>query len=193
LVVCIQVTRLMVLGLLTNKPMSGYEMQQVLQMTQSDKWAGILPGSIYHALKKMEGEGLVRLETVEQTGNRTKAIYRITDRGREEFRKLLAEALKQSSVVFPTTLYTAVSFLEALPADEAVAALEEQKRRVEADYEAMKAGGLEKEKYGPVPPHVRLVFRHMYEQFELQLRLLSELQAVLAEYSQHPQNGRSES
>jgi len=187
------VTRLMVLGLLTHKPMSGYEIQQVLQMTQSDKWAGILPGSIYHALKKMEGEGLVRLESVEHTGNRAKAIYRITDRGREEFRKLLTEALKQSSVVFPTALYTAVSFLEALPADVAIAALEEQKRRIEADYEAMKAGEREKEKYGPVPPHVRLVFRNMYEQFELQLRLLNELQAILAENSQNPQTWRFES
>jgi len=183
----------MVLGLLTHKPMSGYEIQQVLQMTQSDKWAGILPGSIYHALKKMEGEGLVRLESVEHTGNRAKAIYRITDRGRDEFRKLLEEALKQSSVVFPTALYTAVSFLEALPADVAVAALEEQKRRIEADYAAMKAGEREKEKYGHVPPHVRLVFQNMYEQFELQLRLLDELQAILAEHSQNPQNGRFES
>lgn len=189
----IQVTRLMVLGLLTHKPMSGYEIQQVLQMTQSDKWAGILPGSIYHALKKMEGEGLVRLESVEHTGNRAKAIYRITDRGREEFRKLLTEALKQSSVAFPTALYTAVSFLEALPAEETIAALEEQKRRIEADYEAMKAGEKEKEKYGPVPPHVRLVFRNMYEQFELQMKLLNELQAVLAENPPNPQTWGFES
>ena len=182
----------MVLGLLMNKPMSGYQMQQVLQMTQSDKWAGILPGSIYHALKKMEGEGLVRLESVEHTGNRAKAIYRITDRGRKEFRKLLEEALKQSSVTFPTALYTAVSFLEALPAEVAIAALEEQKRQIEADYEAMKAGAREKEKYGPVPPHVRLVFQNMFEQFELQLKLLNELQAVLAEIPPNPQNWRFE-
>src|SRR5690606_39945698 len=100
-------------------------------------------------------------------------IYRITDRGREEFRKLLTEALKQSSVAFPTALYTAVSFLEALPAEETIAALEEQKRRIEADYEAMKAGEKEKEKYGPVPPHVRLDYRRMYAPFGLALKLLN--------------------
>jgi DNA-binding PadR family transcriptional regulator len=183
----------MVLGLLTQKPMSGYEIQQVLQMTQSDKWAGILTGSIYHALKKMEAEGLVRLEAVEHTGNRTKAIYRITDRGQEEFRKLLTEALTQSSVAFPTALYTAMSFLEALPADVVIAALEEQKRKIEADYEAMKAGEREKEKYGPVPPHVRLLFRNMYDQFELQLRLLNDLQAILGENPPILQTGRFDS
>ena len=55
-------TRLMVLGLLKSKPMSGYEIQQILTKSQSDSWAGILPGSIYHALKKMEKEGLVEIK-----------------------------------------------------------------------------------------------------------------------------------
>lgn len=185
-------TRLMVLGLLMRKPMTGYEIQQVLQMTQSDKWEGILPGSIYHALKKLEGEGLVILESVERTGNRAKAIYRITDRGREAFRKLLEETLRQSSVVFPTSLYAAVSFLGELPADVAIAALEEQKRRIEADYAAMKAGEREKEKYGAVPPHVRRLFRNMYDHFELQLQLLDDLQALLAEEPPKPQDWRIE-
>ena len=43
--------RLLVLGLLQFKPLSGYEIQQILQVSQIDVWAGILPGSIYHALK----------------------------------------------------------------------------------------------------------------------------------------------
>ncbi len=185
-------TRLMVLGLLMHKPMTGYEIQQVLQMTQSDKWAGILPGSIYHALKKLEAEGLVMLEAVEHTGNRAKAIYRITDRGREAFRKLLEETLRQSSVVFPTHLYTAVSFLGELPPDVAIAALEEQRRRIEADYVAMRTGQREKEKYGPVPPHVHRLFRNMYDHFELQLRLLDDLQALLAEEPPKPEDGGNE-
>ncbi len=50
-------TRLMVLGMLRTKPMSGYEMQQLMQVSEVDKWAGILPGSIYHALKKMDKRG----------------------------------------------------------------------------------------------------------------------------------------
>lgn len=59
-------TRTMVLGLLqTFGQMSGYEIQQKMQLSQTDKWAYVKPASIYHALKRMEKEGLVVLETIE--------------------------------------------------------------------------------------------------------------------------------
>jgi DNA-binding PadR family transcriptional regulator len=71
-------TRLFVLGLLTWRPLSGYEMQVILQLNQTERWAGILPGSIYHALKKLAAEGMVVLQATEQVGNRAKAIYAIS-------------------------------------------------------------------------------------------------------------------
>ncbi|WP_249529548.1 PadR family transcriptional regulator [Paenibacillus brevis] len=45
-------TRLLVLGMLDMKPMSGYDIQQMLQTTDAERWSGVLIGSIYHALKK---------------------------------------------------------------------------------------------------------------------------------------------
>lgn len=45
--------RLMILGLLTKREsLSGYEIQQALNMVQSKKWAEVFPASIYHAIKK---------------------------------------------------------------------------------------------------------------------------------------------
>jgi DNA-binding PadR family transcriptional regulator len=84
--------RLFVLGLLLRRPMSGYEVQRILQLNRTDLWAGILSGSIYHALKKLEAEGLVTLSVTEQSGNRTRAIYAITHKGVSEHRSLLREA-----------------------------------------------------------------------------------------------------
>ncbi|PYI50488.1 PadR family transcriptional regulator [Paenibacillus flagellatus] len=172
-------TRLMVLGLLSHKPMSGYEMQQLLQQSRTDTWAGILPGSIYHALKKLAQEGFVRLDNVEQTGNRTKAIYSITEAGRDEMLILLRESLRQSSVVFPTELYTALSFIELLPREHAIAAIDEQIRRIRDDYEAAKAGEKAKEAAVRIPERIRLLFGNMYRQFELQLDFLEQLKEVI--------------
>ena len=53
--------RHLVLGLLDRAPMHGYEIQRVMKEARVDLWAGVLPGSLYHALRKMEGEGLVRI------------------------------------------------------------------------------------------------------------------------------------
>jgi DNA-binding PadR family transcriptional regulator len=177
----VSLTRLMVLGLLTYKPMSGYELQQALIVSQADKWAGILPGSIYHALKKLDQEGLVELEGVQQTGNRSKATYRITPKGQEELSKLTVEALSERSVVFPTSIYTALSFLHLVPRDVILTALQEQIVRLEEDYRDMKKGEEEKTEAIPLTPEALLVFENIYGQYELQLQFLRKLAALYAE------------
>lgn len=174
-------TRLMVLGLLSVKPMSGYEIQSALQVSQADKWAGILSGSIYHALKKLSAEGLVELESVEQTGNRSKAIYKLTETGREELILLLIDSLEQSSVMFPTTLYTGMSFLYLLPAEEILQAIDRQKQAIEREYEGMKVGKAAKEQAVPLPEYIQLTFDNIFEQYELQLKFLDRLKTIIKE------------
>ena len=61
-------TKLLVLGLLDGGPMSGYDLQQKLGGADAERWGGVLPGSIYHALKKLEGEGCIALAGVEWNG-----------------------------------------------------------------------------------------------------------------------------
>lgn len=186
--------RLMVLGLLTNGPMSGYQLHQTLQMLQSDKWAGILPGSIYHALKKMEKEHLVELDSVEQTGHRSKAIYRITPQGETELKRLVLESLSSSSIAFPTALYSGLSFLQQIPAEQALNALEEQLAVVKRDYAELKAGEQEKNAaVGELPLLVRLSFDNMYNQFELHLSFLQKLKAALVLQLNEKTSGENDS
>lgn len=176
-------TRLMVLGLLMQYgPMSGYELQQAMQSAQTDTWAGVFPASIYHALKKMDKEGLVELDTVEKTGNRSKAIYSITPAGKDEFHKLMIESFQQSSVSFPTQLYTALTFFtaDAVSIEKITVSLQEQKKGIVDMYENMKAGQSIKEKMIDVPEHVTLIFENIYEQCEMQLRFIEKLEKKLS-------------
>lgn len=167
--------RLMILGILKMKPLSGYEIQQVLQTSQTDIWAGILPGSIYHALKKMDKEGLVEVDTVEQTGHRIKAIYKITEKGREEFTKILKESLREKSVGLPSTLYTAMSFFHELPKTEKIQALNEQKEVLEKELEQLKAGIKLKEQYVTLDAIAKLQFENMFAHYQLQIDFISNL------------------
>src|SRR6266516_4437077 len=98
-------TRLFVLGLLTQRPMSGYAIQVVLQLSQTQQWARVLPDSVYHALKKLTDENFVVLQATELTGNQNKAIYAITPTGKDEFRKLLKKTWSTPVLHFPTKLY----------------------------------------------------------------------------------------
>ena len=56
----------------------------------ADKWANVQPGSIYHALRKLTEEELLREVATEQVGARpARTTYEITDRGKAEFQSLL--------------------------------------------------------------------------------------------------------
>lgn len=176
-------TRAMVLGLLKKYgPMSGYEIQQMLESAQTDQWAYVKPASIYHALKKLQAEGKVILEKVEQTGLRTSSIFNITEEGKQELHQLLLQSLADSSVVFPATLYTALTFLENLDDDEAITALEEQKKQVTELYHRMKLSlEIKTEALGSLPVTVKLIFQNMFDQYELQLMYIDNILQVVKE------------
>lgn len=157
-------TRLLVLGILDVQPMSGYDIQQTLQMTDAERWGGVLIGSIYHALKKMEQEGYVAVASIEQTGHRQKAVYSITETGRTYLQTLIKDSLKASSVLYPSTLYSGLSFYEKLPVDECRKALEEQRITLKDEYSAVKRGLEAKDAamQHNIPPMVNLIMENMF-------------------------------
>ncbi|KKO54231.1 PadR family transcriptional regulator [Paenibacillus sp. DMB20] len=177
-------TRAMVLGLLhTNGPMSGYEIQQMMQSAQTDLWAYVQPASIYHALKKLQAEGKVYLDHVEMTGMRSKSTFKITEDGVQELKDLLRQSFGKSSVVFPTHLYTALTFMNMLPPEEIRAALSSQEQDIRELYETMKSGQKKKEEATgkELAPEVMAIFQNMYAQCELQLACIEQIRSCLGE------------
>lgn len=73
-----------ILGLLIEKGMSGYEINQVFESVFSHFYKTSY-GMIYPTLKKLQKEGLVTKEVVVQEGKPNKNIFKITDAGRLEF------------------------------------------------------------------------------------------------------------
>lgn len=174
-------TRLFVLGLLARKALSGYEIQIRLQLSRTEQWADILPGSVYHALKKLASEGLVVLQTTEQTGHRIKAIYAITPAGKEEFRRILREAWQIPALHFPSGLYAALSFLEDLPIEEVLHSLEEQIAALEKELATWNAGEIARSEGSltPLPDYIHALFTNGREHIEADLRFLRYLREVL--------------
>jgi len=84
-------TRLVILGLLRDRAMHGYEIKHIIEDHMGD-WTSIAFGSIYFALKKLAQEGLLEVTATEKPGNRpSRTVYRNTDEGRKEFDRLLRE------------------------------------------------------------------------------------------------------
>lgn len=75
--------RYLVLGLLMDGPMSGYDIKK-----QVNSALGIITnasyGTLYPTLHKLLAEDAVHMQEVPQTGRPSKKVYRITDQGQQE-------------------------------------------------------------------------------------------------------------
>ncbi|MGL9731054.1 PadR family transcriptional regulator [Enterococcus sp. DIV0756] len=132
--------KLLVLGLLEERPMSGYDIQQKISQADAERWGGVLVGSIYHALKKLEQNGYIDLASIEKTGHRQKAVYKITDQGKDYLQSLITESLGEISINYPTTLYSGLSLLNRISNQEARQSLEKQKESLDEEYRILKEG-----------------------------------------------------
>lgn len=173
-------TRLFVLGCLDFQPMSGYDIQQMLQMNDSERWGGVLIGSIYHALNKLEKEKLIEIDRIEQTGHRQRAVYRITKKGQKHFKELLIETMEKSSVNYPSSLYAALSFNHKLPKEEIIKSLEKQYEFLEKEDRSLKSGLEEKQHaMGEVPALTKLIFNNMSDTVHVQQKFIKQLIATI--------------
>jgi PadR family transcriptional regulator, regulatory protein AphA len=82
-------TQYVVLGLLTLRPMSGYDLKQEIEASVGYFWQESY-GQLYPTLRKLDAAGLIELEA-ENPDGRGKKVYRITDEGRVTLREWLEE------------------------------------------------------------------------------------------------------
>jgi len=92
-------TRYVLLGLLQEEELSGYEMKKSIDIRMSFFWQESF-GQIYPELSKMIEEGLIDFSNIESTGKikREKILYKITSKGENELKEWMeAENEKDTS------------------------------------------------------------------------------------------------
>lgn len=90
-----------VLGLLCERAMHPYEMCQ-LATARRARVVKIRPGSLYHTVSRLEGDGLVRAAGTDREGNRPeRTMYEITDAGRKALVNRVSEMLATLGSDFP--------------------------------------------------------------------------------------------
>lgn len=151
--------RLVILGLLREGPLHGYEIKQRIEERMGD-WTSIAFGSIYYALNRLAGEGLIEAAATEQEGGRpSRTVYRITADGRAHFLRLLREVWAEVERQY-YTVDVGLFFADALPRGEVEGYLE---GRITHLKEAM--SNLEKHRDAEmaderVPRRAEMIFEH---------------------------------
>jgi DNA-binding PadR family transcriptional regulator len=115
---------LLVLGLLLDRPMHGYEILQQIRAADVEIWLAVSPAAIYYSLSKLHRRGLV-LETRARGEGPERSIYHLTERGRQAFFAGMEKALaSQEPYRSEYDLY--IFLLNKIPQDRALALLEQR-------------------------------------------------------------------
>ncbi|MEU4213773.1 PadR family transcriptional regulator [Actinoplanes sp. NPDC026623] len=163
-------TRMMILGLVQwMQPVHGYDVRRELLSWSADKWANVQPGSIYHALRKLTDEELLREVATEQVGARpARTTYEITEKGAAEFTSLL-RGNWWSIAMPPDPFMAAFSFLPAMPRPEAAAALRNRATQLGAGIEQLRAA-ISADWAQNKPPFVTWMWELSIERSEAEIR-----------------------
>ncbi|MGC5167241.1 PadR family transcriptional regulator [Luteimicrobium sp. DT211] len=130
---------LIVLGLLDQGPLHPYEILRIMRTHRDDLRVPTSVGSIYHAVERLERDGLVvALGTGREGARPERTTYEITDAGRAEHRRRTRELLRTVQPEYPA-FDVGLGQADALEADEVVALLRERLDTVRAEQAAYDA------------------------------------------------------
>lgn len=172
--------RLVILGLLRERPLYGYEIKQIIEEHMSD-WTSIAFGSIYFALEKMAEEKFVEKVQVEQRGNRpSRSVYQITPAGRDEFLRLLRAVWEDLERQY-FSIDVGVAFMDALPPEEVKDYLRKRIKQLEGVLVYLDAHQQDEmsSRRAELPPSAAAIFEHSRIHFQAELSWSRDLLAKL--------------
>jgi len=162
--------RLFVLGLIYQRDTYGYEIKATARLWGLERWAQIKDGSIYHALAKLDEEGLVEERNIEQLeNNRPRYVYRTTEKGREAFLSLLRETCRTA----PTegrAIDLGLAFIRHLPPEERANLLEERQTQLNKAHASLLVGFDNLHQHETLPSWVLASMQHSLARIEAEIQ-----------------------
>ncbi|MCF8612159.1 PadR family transcriptional regulator [Gordonia sp. HY285] len=144
-------TRLLLLGAVSLfEPVNGYQIRRELLSWRVDEWASTRPGSIYHGLRRLAEDGLLRATAVDDDG-RDVVVYEITPEGRTRLETLIVESIESVNVFDRRAFLAAFSLLPTLGEQRARAALTNRRTALIDALDELVAG--RSDEYSP--PHAK--------------------------------------
>jgi len=122
-----------ILSTLVERPMHPYEMYQLLISRAEDRLVKIRPGSLYHAIVRLEERGFVAVVGRDREGNRPeRTTYSVTDEGSAELTRWV-EARLATPVNEYNEFPVAIAQMHNLPERQVIAVLEKRMAALRAE------------------------------------------------------------
>ena len=117
-----------ILGLLSWRPSSGYELKKVFEESTYLYWSGN-NNQIYKSLTQLQKDGLITYETVHQDGAPSKKIYSVTKKGMTELKGWIMDA--SAVLEFKKPFLIQMAWADMLSKDELAALFTKYEKEIE--------------------------------------------------------------
>ncbi|MES0869470.1 helix-turn-helix transcriptional regulator [Pseudovibrio denitrificans] len=153
-------SELLVLGLVSEMPRHGYELEQIIEQRGMREWTQIGFSSIYFVLGKLEKKGLVTAE--KPAGMKAKKSYLMTEAGQQA---LITQTLSALTTVRPTysSLLMGMIHWPALQREQALDALNQRSKAIQEEITRIEGIQLDQQ---PLPDHVDALFDYSIAQLK---------------------------
>ncbi|HTO07086.1 MAG TPA: PadR family transcriptional regulator [Myxococcota bacterium] len=173
-----------ILGVLMDAPAHGYSIRKQLEETFAQDY-GLNDGQLYPALAKLEGQGWIEKEVVEQQRSPTKHLYRVTPAGRAAFERWLegaepAHGRERQSFFWRDEFLQRASFFEHLDPGEAAEQIRARLAQTEARAARLEAR-IANERPGAKDPYRRMIVEYGVRLQRMRQGWLEELLARATE------------
>ena len=170
-----------ILSLIAEAPRHGYEIEELIEARGMREWTDIGFSSIYYLLKKLEKGEFITSELQEASRGPARKVYSLTGSGRAALRTAVVECLSVPQRDF-ASLQLGLALLPVLKTEEAVAALQQHRRTLNAELTRLRS---RKEADQEAPFFVQAMFDQTLTIIEAQLtwlnRFINELKDMCHE------------
>jgi len=169
---------LLLLGLVTEMPRHGYELNQVIKKRGMREWTEIGFSSIYFVLAKLQELGLVTAKkpTGANAGTKSKKVYSVTPAGRQALATQTFAALRDVRPSYSSLLLGMINW-PALKRGQALEALQARCSAIEAELARL---GFIQVQQQPLPDYVEMLFEYSLGQLRAEATWVAHTLAYMA-------------
>jgi DNA-binding PadR family transcriptional regulator len=170
---------LAVLVSLYEKPMHPYEVAQTLRQRAKQESVRLNYGSLYAVVESLEKKGFVKATGTVRAGKRPeRTVYELTDDGAREMNEWMTELISVPAKEYPAFL-AGLSFLPALPPDEALTALQSRRDALKVKLAGMR-GAMDAAHQAGLPRIFELESEYEEQQLRAELKFVTALAEEMA-------------
>jgi DNA-binding PadR family transcriptional regulator len=170
---------LVVLGLLSEKPMYGYQLHQEIERTEMEHWAQVNLASMYNTLHRLQKEKLIEGKGEKPGKMPERKVFHITAKGKERLGELVEMALNEQKMP-QDDFVVGVAFLQALSRNKIISALSKRKEQLKKVIQRIEK--IYRDRRDKMPFNWKFMLGKGIYYLQLEIRHLNELMRLVKKY-----------